>query len=90
MNKQELLNEVESKTGYELDVIDEILDSLTTVIGNSLIDGNDVEIEDFGIFQNKTWKGRNIKNVNSGKITKTQDSRVIRFQPTKELRDAIK
>lgn len=90
MNRTNLINEVEIDTGYSAEVIDEVLDSLTTIIGNSLILGEDVIIEEFGVFQSKLWRGRRICDINTGAISYSRDTRVIRFQPAKELKEALK
>ena len=90
MNKKELLSEIEKETGYSQEVIDVVLESLTTTIGNALIDGEEVDISQFGIFKTKLWKSRRICNVNSGVSSFTHDTRVIRFQPARELKEALK
>ena len=90
MTKDELIREVGIETGYSSDEITKILDSITTVIGNTLISGEDVSIFRFGIFRTQIRKGRNIVNVHTGEPFRTKDVKVIKFQPTKELKEAVR
>ena len=90
MTKDELIKEVGLDTGYSNDIITSVLDSITTQIGNALINGDNVSIFRFGIFKTQIRKGRNIVNINSGKHQRTRDVRVIKFQPTKELKEAVR
>lgn len=90
MTKKDLIKEVGLETGYSKVIVSSVLDSITTQIGNALINGDDVSIFRFGIFKTQIRKGRNIVNVNSGEYQKSSDVRVIKFQPTKELKDAVK
>ena len=53
MNLEELTNEVKNQTGYKKKDIKLIVDAITTCIGNSLIDGEDVHIYKFGTFKVK-------------------------------------
>lgn len=90
MTKEELIKEVGIETGYSNEVITEILESITTTIGNTLISGEDVSIFRFGVFKTQIRKGRNIRNISTGKNQMSKDVRVIKFQPTRELKEAIK
>lgn len=90
MTKNDLIKEVGLDTGYSNEVVATILDSITTQIGNALINGDNVSIFRFGVFKTRIRKGRNIVNINSGKSQKTRDVRVISFRPTKELKEAVR
>ena len=90
MTKEELIREVGIETGYPNEAITEILESITTVIGNTLISGEDVSIFRFGIFKTQIRKGRNIRNIRTGEYQMSKDVRVVKFQPTRELKQALK
>lgn len=90
MTKDELIREVGIETGYSHEVVNTILDSITTVIGNTLISGESVSIFRFGIFKTQLRKGRTICNVYTGELQKSRDTKVIKFQPTKELKEAVR
>ena len=90
MTKDELIREVGIETGYSNEVITKTLDAITTVIGNTLIAGEDVSIFRFGIFKIQVRKGRNIVNVHTGEHQTIRDMKVIKFQPTKELKEAVR
>lgn len=89
MTRKELLLFVKRDTGYSIPEIAEILDSITTNIGNTLIDGEDVRIEEFGSFRVKDTPQRRICNVNTGEYQMTKPHKRIEFKPCKELHDAI-
>lgn len=90
MNLEELTNEVKNQTGYKKKDIKLIVDAITTCIGNSLIDGEDVHIYKFGTFKVKNIKGRQIRNVKTGELQWASDYNKIIFEPTGELKRAVR
>lgn len=90
MNLDELTMQVKKQTGYKKKDIKVIVDAITTCIGNSLIDGEAVHIYKFGTFKVKNIKGRQIRNISTGELTWANDYNKIIFEPTGELKEAIK
>lgn len=90
MTREELIREVGIETGYSNETVTQVLESITTVIGNTLIKGENVSIFRFGIFKTQIRKGRNIVNINTGEKQRSKDVRIIKFQPTKELKEAVR
>ena len=90
MTKEDLIKEVGIETGYSNEVVTDVLEAITTVIGNTLINGEDVSIFRFGVFKTQIRKGRKIMNVRTGKHQISKDVKVIKFQPTRELKEAVK
>lgn len=89
MNKSELIIYVKRDTGYDINVISDILDSITTNIGNALIDGDSVTISQFGSFKVKNMAQRRICNITTGEHQLTKPHKKIDFKPCKELKEII-
>lgn len=90
MNIDTLATNIRNQTGYAKKDIKIILDAFTTCVGNSLIEGEDVHLYRFGTFKVKQIKGRNIRNVVTGELSWARDYNKIVFEPTGELRNAIR
>ena len=89
MNTKELVKRISKETGVSKDEVANILDTMTTIMGNALIDEEDVRLTAFGTFKNQEWKSRRIKNVVTGEYTTTKVSRRIVFVPSSELKEAL-
>ena len=90
MNTKELVRRIVKETGHSNEEVTAILDTMTTIIGNALIDEEDVRLTAFGTFKNQEWKSRKIWNVGTGEYMNTKPSHRIVFVPSYELKDAIK
>lgn len=90
MHIDELANLIKKETGYNKKDIKNIIDAMTTCIGNSLIDGEDVHIYKFGTFKLKHYDERKIRNITTGKVQIASGYNKIVFEPTRELKKAIK
>ena len=90
MNTDELIKKIVADTGSSNEEVEAILDSMTTIIGNTLIEGSDVKLNSFGTFKSQEWVSRKIKNIITGEYTYTKPSHRIIFKPSTELKEAIK
>lgn len=90
MTKKELIKFVAIETGFSNDDISYILDSITTTIGNSLIEGEEVKITEFGTFKLKNYSPRNNINIATGEKRLTKRCHLIKFVPCLELKNAVK
>lgn len=89
MRINELITMVSKETGINKKDVKLIIESMTTCIGNSLIDGEDVQLYRFGNFKIKDVKGRKICNVSTKKLSYSKDFKKIVFEPSTELKKAI-
>ena len=89
MNTKELVSRIANETGYSKKEVKVILNTMTTIIGNALIEEEDVRLIAFGTFKNQEWKSRRIKNVVTGEYTTTKKSHRIVFVPSSELKEAL-
>lgn len=90
MNTKELINRIVEETDYSSKEVSQIIDSMTTIIGNALIDEDDVKLTAFGTFKNQEWKSRRIWNVATGEYTNTKPTHRVVFVPSSELKEAVK
>ena len=90
MNGKELIILVKRDTGFDEQEIKEILDSITTNIGNCLVNEEDVKITNFGTFKIKSRAARTIVNVATGEEMIARGGNYIKFNPCRELKDAVK
>ena len=89
MTTKELIKRIAKETGKSTGEINSIIDSMTTVIGNALIDGEDVKLTSFGTFKKQTWKSRKIMNVSTGEVMETKPTSRVVFVISKELKKAL-
>ncbi len=89
MRINELVTRVSQDTGMSKKNVKLVIESMTTCIGNSLIDGEDVQLYRFGNFKIKDVKGRKICNVSTKKLSYSRDFKKIVFEPSGELKKAI-
>lgn len=90
MNTKELVRRIVDETGHSPDEVNSILDTMTTIIGNALINEEDVRLTAFGTFKNQEWKSRKICNISTGEYVNTKPSHRIVFVPSGELKEAVK
>lgn len=51
MTQTELINEVAKRLNWTEESVEELLDTLSATIGEQLASGNNVSIQDFGVFE---------------------------------------
>lgn len=90
MTGKELVLLVRRDTGLSEKVVKEVLDSITTNIGNCLINEESVRIKYFGTFEVKQRGFRRIINISTGEEDIAGGTNYIKFNPCKELKEAVR
>lgn len=90
MNTKELITKITEETNYPRNEVVQIIDTMTTIIGNALIDEEDVRLTAFGTFRNQEWKSRKIWNVATGEYVNTKPTHRVVFNASAELKEAIR
>lgn len=90
MTKKELAISIRNETGYPISEIKAIIEAMTTAIGNSLIHGEQVKIQDFGTFKTKEVSSKGFINISTGEYETTRSYTRISFIPCTELKEALK
>lgn len=84
MNKQQVIDNLhlrlsEKGTIYPKWELNEIVESFLAVVSDSLEQGHNVSLTNFGKFSVKTHKGRNFHNIHTGRVEYTPDRKAILF-----------
>ena len=96
MIKAELVNKLSVKTGVERKVVSALLETFMETIKNSLEQGENVYLREFGTFAVKkkaSKKARNILKTKDGYVTTTitvPAHTVPNFKPAKKFIDRVK
>jgi len=89
MNKAELVEKVASQTGLTKRVCREAIDSITSTISDSLASGEKVTLVGFGSFKVRQRKARRGRNPQTGREIQIPAKEVPKFDPGKNLKEAI-
>ena len=90
MNKLDIVKTVSKKTGFSQKDVSEVSDCIFNTLADGLVDGNDINIANFGKFVLQTRSAR--EGINPKTLSKIQipESRVVKFKPSVNLKTAVK
>lgn len=89
MNKAELVGEVAGQAGLTKRVCRETIDAITSTITDSLARGEKVTLVGFGSFKVRKRKARRGRNPQTGKEIQIPAKDVPKFEPGKNLKEAV-
>jgi len=89
MNKAELVGEVAGQVGLTKRVCRETIDAITSTITDSLARGEKVTLVGFGSFKVRKRKARRGRNPQTGKEIQIPAKDVPKFEPGKNLKEAV-
>ena len=89
MNKADLVNAIAKKAELTKNQAQDVLDTMTTLIGKTLAKGDKVTIMGFGTWEVRTRAARTGRNPQTGKEIKIRARKVAKFNPGKELKTAV-
>ena len=87
MTKRELVIDVAEKTGYTQNEVSAVVQSTLDAIVDSLVEGQRLEIRNFGVFEVKTRDARVGRNPRTGEEVPIAQKRVATFKPGKALKN---
>ncbi len=90
MNKADLVNAIAKKAELTRNQAQDVLDTMTTLIGKTLAKGDKVTLMGFGTWEVRTRAARTGRNPQTGKEIKIRARKVAKFNPGKELKNAVK
>jgi len=85
MNKEELVARVADSTGQSKQAAREVLDAFLAVVGESLGEGQNIELRGFGSFKVKTRRERVARNPQTGEKVEVPRRFVPVFKPSSTL-----
>lgn len=90
MTKSELISSLMArlKPGQDQTVVGAV-NTLLNHIGNSLHQGERIEVRGFGSFRLNEWGPRHARNPVTGESWRTDPTVAVHFKPGKELRDRV-
>lgn len=89
MTKADIVERVAECCGFtKKDAID-MVDSVFSILKNTLEDGEDIKISGFGKFEVKTKRARKGRNPQTGESIVIEARRILTFKPSTILKSSI-
>jgi len=89
VTKRELVIEVSERLGYTQNEVSGVIQATLDQITESLVDGDRLEIRNFGVFEHKVRDARVGRNPRTGDSVDIQAKRVVVFKPGKHLKERV-
>ena len=89
-NKTDLIDRVHQTIGCTKADAERAVESIISMITDTLKKGEEVSVAGLGIFEAKTRAGRTGRNPRTGETIQIQSMRVPKFRASKTLKDAVK
>ena len=90
MNKKELVNIIYSKISVPKKDCELVVDTLFSTLEETLVNGEDVMISNFGSFEIKETKEKKMISLHSKEEIIVPSQKNLKFHPSKKLKDKIK
>ncbi len=89
MNRKEVVDTINDKTGYPKTQINDTIKALLDTIAESLENGEKVGFVGFGAFDVRERESRKGRNPQTGKTMTIPSATIPKFRPGKSLKDRI-
>lgn len=89
MNKGELTARTAIAAGVPVAVVERVINALTGEIGACVAVGETVSLRGFGTFERRTRAARTARNPRTNMPVPTPATQVVKFRPSKTLKDAV-
>ncbi|AGF46911.1 DNA-binding protein HU-beta [Candidatus Kinetoplastibacterium desouzaii TCC079E] len=89
MNKTELIEHIASNADISKAAANRAIDALVNAITETMKKGESVTLVGFGSFMVSTRAARNGRNPRTGEVIKIKKTRVPKFRPGKNLKEAV-
>ena len=89
MNKAQLVQKVETATGFSNATAKAATEMVLGEIADALAAGDNVQIPGFGVFTVKCRSARTGKNPKTGEPVQIEASKTVGFKPAKSLKDRL-
>jgi len=90
MRKHEMAQAIARETDITCSQALDAIDTLTTLIIETVARGERVTLRDLGYFDSRKWKGRTVKNKLLGDTFSIPSHRVPTFRPSSRFRKAVR
>ena len=89
MNKAEMAGRLAPRTGLSKAVARDAVDGVFAIIGEALVDGEDVRVPGFGTFGTRSRPARTGRNPGTGEAVSISASKLPTFKAGKTLKDTV-
>lgn len=89
MTKQELINRVADRSGYNRQQVSDIIEASMQVTTESFIQGHNITLRGFGVFKVLTRKARPARDFKNEEVLRLPPRRVIKFVAYNDLKNAL-
>ncbi len=90
MTKKDIVLKIANETKMKQQDIKKVVQKALDCIIDSLVNGQTVELRNFGIFKVKSRRGRTGRNPRTGEIVPVPPKRVVVFKPGLEMKKLVK
>ena len=89
LNKKYFVDEIARETGFVRNDVRRVLDEFLYMVGESMVDGNTIELRGFGTFSCKPRKARPARNPRTGETVMLEERMVPIFKFSDDIKDMI-
>jgi len=90
MTKKDIVLKIANDTKMKQQDIKKVVQKALDAIIDSLVNGNTVELRNFGIFKVKARRGRTGRNPRTGEVVPVPPKKVVVFKPGLEMKKLVK
>ncbi len=90
MTKKDIVLKIATETKMKQQDIKKVVQKTLDAIIGSLVNGQTVELRNFGIFKVKSRRGRTGRNPRTGEVVPVPPKRVVVFKPGLEMKKLVK
>ena len=90
MTKKDIVLKIATETKMKQQDIKKVVQKALDAIIDSLVNGNTVELRNFGIFKVKSRRGRTGRNPRTGQVVPVPPKKVVVFKPGLEMKKLVK
>ncbi|MBU0650604.1 integration host factor subunit beta [bacterium] len=89
MTKRDIATQVAEKTGVTQLVVQKVIQETLDYVVQSLSEGRNIELRNFGVFKVKVRQGRIGRNPRTGEEVPIPPKKVVVFKPGKVMKDRV-
>ncbi|MFH1063230.1 MAG: HU family DNA-binding protein [Candidatus Omnitrophota bacterium] len=90
MTKKDIVLKIATETKMKQQDIKKVVQKALDAIIDSLVNGQTVELRNFGIFKVKSRRGRTGRNPRTGQVVPVPPKKVVVFKPGLEMKKLVK
>ncbi|QZE12574.1 HU family DNA-binding protein [Mycoplasma sp. Ms02] len=89
MTKKEFVTRIAERIDVPVKKAEQFLDAFVFILKEELIAEEKVQLSDLGTFSTQIKRGRTTKNAFTGELLEIPEKRVVKYKPSKYLRELV-